>query len=177
MMHDQPMRHRKPLTTTTTGTTNCGARPICHALLDLMNEFMTSHTTRNYVANCDLFQLVVGIIHRVVCFQKRCQVRIEYQWKPLWLSLISLIKYITQNESYLFKQECNIFQLAYQVVNVFNLFILHGDTFLLCPTYYDQLYYEIVRMHTVFSNLNSLSKYTRLIVWLPFEQQFGPIKS
>ena len=47
---------------------------------------------------------------------------------------------------------------AFQVVNIFNLFITYGDTFLPSPSSYDELYYEIVRMHQVFENLYSMGK-------------------
>lgn len=43
-------------------------------------------------------------------------------------------------------------------MNVLNLFITFGDTFLPSPSCYDELYYEIVRMNVVFDNLYSLSK-------------------
>ncbi|RWS27295.1 UPF0668 protein C10orf76-like protein, partial [Leptotrombidium deliense] len=65
---------------------------------------------------------------------------------------IALLKYITVNESDLLKKS-NIFELAYQTVNIFNLFITYGDTFLPSPQSYDDLYYEIIRMHTIFDNL------------------------
>lgn len=34
-------------------------------------------------------------------------------------------------------------------MNIFNLFITYGDTFLSTPSSYDELYYEIMRMHQV----------------------------
>lgn len=43
--------------------------------------------------------------------------------------------------------------LFIQVVNLFNMFITYGDTFLPTSNSYDELYYEIVRMHQVFDNL------------------------
>lgn len=43
--------------------------------------------------------------------------------------------------------------LRIQVVNLFNMFITYGDTFLPTSNSYDELYYEIVRMHQVFDNL------------------------
>lgn len=39
------------------------------------------------------------------------------------------------------------------MVNLFNMFITYGDTFLPTSNSYDELYYEIVRMHQVFDNL------------------------
>ena len=47
-----------------------------------------------------------------------------------------------------------------QVAIVFNLFITYGDTFLPNPNVYDELYYELIRMHHVFENLYSLGKHT-----------------
>ena len=45
-----------------------------------------------------------------------------------------------------------------QVINIFNLFITYGDTFLPSPTSYDELYYEIIRVHQIFDNLYSMGK-------------------
>ena len=43
-------------------------------------------------------------------------------------------------------------------MNIFNLFITYGDTFLPNPNSYDELYYEIIRMHQVFDNLYSMGE-------------------
>lgn len=45
-----------------------------------------------------------------------------------------------------------------QVVNLFNMFITYGDTFLPTPSSYDELYYEIIRMHQNFDNLYSMGE-------------------
>lgn len=41
------------------------------------------------------------------------------------------------------------------------MFITYGDTFLPNPNSYDELYYEIIRMHQVFDNLYSMGKHNR----------------
>ena len=41
---------------------------------------------------------------------------------------------------------------------MFNMFITYGDTFLPNPNSYDELYYELIRMHQVFDNLYSMGK-------------------
>lgn len=46
-----------------------------------------------------------------------------------------------------------------QVVNLFNMFITYGDSFLPTPSSYDALYYEIVRMHQVFDNLYCMGRW------------------
>lgn len=38
------------------------------------------------------------------------------------------------------------------------MFITYGDTFLPTPSSYDELYYEIIRMHQSFDNLYSMGK-------------------
>lgn len=48
--------------------------------------------------------------------------------------------------------------LPFQIVNLFNMFITYGDTFLPTPSSYDELYYEIIRMHQSFDNLHSMGK-------------------
>ncbi|TWW59821.1 hypothetical protein D4764_06G0013510 [Takifugu flavidus] len=68
------------------------------------------------------------------------------------LALINLLKFLLSNETSLLAKH-NIFHLALLVVNLFNMFITYGDTFLPTSNSYDELYYEIVRMHQVFDNL------------------------
>lgn len=103
----------------------------------------------------ELYVLCIGVIHRVLCYQKRCRVRINYQWKDLWAALITLLRFLVQNENFLVKK-MNIFDLSVRVVNILNLFITYGDTFLPTPGSYDELYYELIRMHKVFDDVYSL---------------------
>ena len=49
------------------------------------------------------------------------------------------------------------------MVNIFNLFITYGDTFLPSPTSYDELYYEIIRVHQIFDNLYSMGESKKLV--------------
>lgn len=155
------MRHRKM------PNFQCkGVRPISHSLLDLMIEFILTHTNRNL--QFDLFQLCLGIIHRLLIFQKRCKIRIDFNWKELWSSLILLLKFFLNNESYLLKQQFNIFSLSLQVINLFNFFIMYGDYFLASDTQYDELFYEIIRMHSVFDNLNCIGEFFIVFFYLKY---------
>ncbi|RWS04980.1 hypothetical protein B4U79_01113 [Dinothrombium tinctorium] len=148
-LHRMRMRHRKLADETTKPL-----RPLSYSVLDLMVEFIVTHLRKTFLL--DLFTLCLGVIRRLLCYQKRCKIRFNYAWRDLWFALIALLRYITIHEADLLKK-WNIFALAYQTVNIFNLFITYGDTFLPSPQTYDDLYYEIIRMHSVFDNLYALA--------------------
>lgn len=103
----------------------------------------------------ELYVLCIGVIHRVLCYQKKCRVRINYQWKDLWSALITLLRFLVMHENNLSKK-VNIFDLSVRIVNILNLFITYGDTFLPTPGSYDELYYELIRMDQVFDNVYTM---------------------
>ncbi|CAB3976815.1 Hypothetical predicted protein [Paramuricea clavata] len=143
------MHHRSGYADPTTPS-----RPLACALLDLMVEFIVGHMTKNL--QTDLYSKAFGVIHRTLCYQKRCRVRLSYSWNNLWTALMNFLKFILTNETNLLPK-VNIFHLASKVVSIFNLFITYGDTFLPSPTCYDELYYEIIRVHQIFDNLYSMA--------------------
>ncbi|PZC72715.1 hypothetical protein B5X24_HaOG210694 [Helicoverpa armigera] len=139
-----PMRHRKIV------LEEPPSQPLASTLIDLLVEFIMCHLLKKFPG--ELYQLCVGVLLRLLSYQKRCRVRLARDWRPLWAALIALLKFLVTNESTLLRRH-NIFIMAQQVVNIFNLFITFGDTFLPTPASYDQLYYELIRMHQVFDNL------------------------
>uniref|UniRef100_A0A3P8T820 Armadillo like helical domain containing 3 n=1 Tax=Amphiprion percula TaxID=161767 RepID=A0A3P8T820_AMPPE len=144
-LHRMPMRHRKKAV-----DKNIPSRPLVCAVLDLMVEFIVTHMMKDFPM--DLYLRCVQIIHKLLCYQKKCRIRLHYTWRELWSALINLLKFLLSNETTLLAKH-NIFHLALLVVNLFNMFITYGDTFLPTSNSYDELYYEIVRMHQVFDNL------------------------
>uniref|UniRef100_A0AAY3ZWJ3 Armadillo-like helical domain-containing protein n=1 Tax=Denticeps clupeoides TaxID=299321 RepID=A0AAY3ZWJ3_9TELE len=135
----------------TTPTTPLGTTP--PSLDNLMVEFIVTHMMKDFPM--DLYLRCVQIIHKLICYQKRSRIRLHYTWRELWSALINLLKFLLSNETVLLAKH-NIFHLALLVINLFNMFITYGDTFLPTPSSYDELYYEIVRMHQVFDNLHCM---------------------
>ncbi|CAD5118074.1 DgyrCDS6813 [Dimorphilus gyrociliatus] len=148
-LHKMPMRHRKVFLNRPSPS-----RTLASALLDLLVEFVHSHMMKNFPM--ELYMRGIGVIQRVLCYQKRCRQRLKYNWNDLWSALIALLKFIVTYENYLMKQKHDIFSLCYRVINIFNMFITYGDTFLPSTQTYDELYYEIVRTHQVFNNLYTM---------------------
>ncbi|OXU25819.1 hypothetical protein TSAR_007528 [Trichomalopsis sarcophagae] len=146
-LHKMPMHHRKLNATTAI------SQPLAATLLDLIVEFIMSHMMKKFPL--ELYHHCIGILLRILCYQKRCRVRLNYQWIHLWTVLMNLLKFITTHESSLAKK-MNIFSLATKVVNILNIFITYGDMFLLSPNTYDELFYEIIRMKFIFINLNAM---------------------
>uniref|UniRef100_A0A3P8U416 Armadillo like helical domain containing 3 n=1 Tax=Amphiprion percula TaxID=161767 RepID=A0A3P8U416_AMPPE len=127
---------------------NIPSWPLVCAVLDLMVEFIVTHMMKDFPM--DLY--FVKIIHKLLCYQKICRIRLHYTWRELWSALINLLKFLLSNETTLLAKH-NIVHLTLLVVNLFNMFITYGDTFLPTSNSYDELYYEIVRMHQVFDSL------------------------
>lgn len=154
------MRHRKLPTERISKS-----QPLATTLLDLLVEFIVSHLFKKFPM--ELYLLCIGIIHRILCYQKRCRVRLHYPWKELWSALIGLLKFLVCQEQNLVKK-CNIFYLGLQVINIFNLFITYGDTFLATTNSYDELYYELNREEKVFSEIHAMGEIYYFLIFLFF---------
>nr|CAG4647713.1 EOG090X027A [Moina brachiata]SVE92880.1 EOG090X027A [Moina brachiata] len=148
-LHRLPMRHRKVVAEKVVPF-----RPLVCGLLELIIEFILSHLMKKFPH--ELYELSLGVIIRVLCHQKRCRLRLAVcPWRDLWAALIALLKFLHGSDALI--RKFDVFSLAIQAVNILNLFITFGDTFLPSPQSYDDLYYEIIRMHHVFDNLHAMA--------------------
>lgn len=113
-LHRAPMRHRKPQSSW--DITNAQSRSLACSVMDLMVEFIRSHMMKRFPH--ELYTLALGVVRRLLSYQKRSRVRLNYPWKDLWTSLINLVKFITSNESSLVKK-MNVFSVTMQVSFLF----------------------------------------------------------
>nr|XP_002131899.1 armadillo-like helical domain-containing protein 3 [Ciona intestinalis] len=149
-IHRMPMRHRKAR------PADCErSRPLACWLFDLTSEFLVTHMMKDFPFMQHM--RCIGIIHRLMCYEKKCQIRLQYHWKELWSALLTFLKFVLSNEnSFIAQWKNGVFVLLTQIVNLFNMFVTFGDTFLPSPTSYDELYYEIVRMSQIFDTMYTL---------------------
>jgi hypothetical protein len=72
--------------------------------------------------NCNSFnRKSIGIVQRLMCYQKKYRIRLDYNWQNLWTSLISTLKFVLSYESTLMSKGYNLFTL-YSRVNSFKFF-------------------------------------------------------
>jgi hypothetical protein len=105
-IHRATMRHRKLVTERTT-------KPLALTLYDLVLEYIVAHMSKQRFP-FELYLLSIGLIQRLLVYEKRCNARLAYNWKSLWSALINLLKFLVYQEQYLVKK-FNIFTLATQV--------------------------------------------------------------
>jgi len=142
------MRHRPSCLETLT------TEPLVVTLLGLCIEFLSSHLKKNLPI--DLYSHCLGVIHRVLCYQKRTQTRLNYPYQGLWAALAGLIKFILKHEQHLDTAEA--FGVANQAINICNFLMTYGDTLLSTLGCYDQMFYELIREHATFDALYDLAK-------------------
>ncbi|TNN05173.1 UPF0668 protein C10orf76 isoform 2 [Schistosoma japonicum] len=126
------------------------SRPIAVVILDLMIEFAHGHLMKKLPHR--LYRLCLLICHNLLCYQKAHKIRLEFDWKSLWTVIFTLLKFVL-NLDCTNLQLIDALKLMEKSLQIFNFFILHGDKFLQSPDIYDNLYYELIRMHLLVDNI------------------------
>ncbi|CAH8572149.1 unnamed protein product [Heterobilharzia americana] len=126
------------------------SRPIAMAILDLLIEFAHGHLMKKLPHR--LYRLCLIICQNLLCYQRAHKIRLEFDWKSLWTVILSLLKFVLNlDDNNLALPDA--LKLIEKALQIFNFFILHGDGFLQSADIYDNLYYELIRMHLLVENL------------------------
>ena len=149
-------------------------KPLAYWILNLCLEFMLSNLSRQNFP-IEIYSRVLNVIHRLLVQMKKYEVRLTMLFPQLWHSLIILLKFIKNNHGHLtgsgsadnqtntaagtnpnIKQVLcskNLLLVMKQALDIFNIFITFGDTFLQSAEQYDSLFYELIRLEDVFVSL------------------------
>merc|ERR1711953_873243 len=151
-LHRAPLRHR-PIKSQDINT--IPASTFAAWILELCSEFIVSHLMKSFPI--DLHVLSLGIIHRLLIYQKRTKCRLDYDWRTLWETLIHLLRFITTNENSLIRQFSHqkINKIIVSALIIINTFITYGDIILQTTVKYDELYYELIRLKSVFDQIEN----------------------
>lgn len=96
----------------------------------------------------------------MMCIAKAYHVRLETDWKILWISLLRLCDLLsTYNEP---KDREKITFILNQIYAIFNLGLLKGDKFLPNRIDHDELLYEIIRQRKAFDAVNDWCRWLLL---------------
>ncbi|KYQ94419.1 hypothetical protein DLAC_04715 [Tieghemostelium lacteum] len=123
--------------------------PLSIHVVELLSQFIKCNLKGKI--SMDIHQCAVDCLQRIVSYEKKTQTRLNHKWNDTWNSLFSLIGLVPTLPNDI--QKTQSMHVAISAVNIFNLFINYGDSFLSSPNDYSDLFYEIIRSGKVFDNL------------------------
>lgn len=129
---------------------NCSGRPVAVGILSLAVEFIRGHLMKKLPYRS--YSIVCSISRNLLCYQVKHEIRLDFDWKQFWSGLLNLLQFILKLDQNSLSLD-HSFRLILQILDLFNLFILYGDRFLQAAHFYDDLYYEIIRMRSLFDSV------------------------
>uniref|UniRef100_A0A5K3G190 DUF1741 domain-containing protein n=1 Tax=Mesocestoides corti TaxID=53468 RepID=A0A5K3G190_MESCO len=138
-LHRANLRHRK---SSVSLLDRSSANTMAAVLLDLLIEFFSTHLMKSFPH--EIHGHCLDICFHLLSHQKEHNIRLDYDWGQLWKALFDLMNFVIKSGGPPLCGES--FTTLLKVVGIFNFFISFGDCFLLSPSTYDELYYEVIRM-------------------------------
>lgn len=157
-LHDQSVKfrlrlHRAPARHRNIPTEEASPNTFAAWILQICCEFLVSHLMKDFPLG--VHQMALGIIHRLLIYQKRSKCRLNFDWSLVLQSLVLLLKFVCSNQNSLRNRHANsdIQQLVKTALVVVNIFICCGDQIFMGTADYDKLYYELIRVTSVFDKV------------------------
>ncbi|KAI8145127.1 hypothetical protein BJV82DRAFT_655834 [Fennellomyces sp. T-0311] len=121
------------------------------SLLDVLLIFLKYNIRKKL--DLVTYKLALSIIHRILLYLKNYgNVRLDYHWADLWAAFTAILHFTVSNLEELKTRE-DFDGYVSSLINIFNLCVSHGETFLPDVLSYDTLYYEIIRGSDDFTTL------------------------
>lgn len=105
-----------------------------------------SHNLRKRLS-IPLYSISLTILHHILTHLSSSRTRLPHHWSYIWLSLISLLRFLTTYATDL-TQSTRLSELQIQIctplTSILTFSLLRGDNFLPDPPSYDDLFYKLI---------------------------------
>ncbi|ORY91428.1 hypothetical protein BCR43DRAFT_499099 [Syncephalastrum racemosum] len=109
------------------------------------------------------YRVALTCVHRSLLGLKTRNIRLEYHWNQLWSGLISLLHFTVHHMEELKERDEELNLFVSSLMDVFNLCVTFGETFLPDTDSYDSLFYDIIRATEDWDTLANYVGRTRII--------------
>lgn len=117
-------------------------RTAAATILDICVDTINHNLRRNL--DMQLYIAIISTVHRLLSYLTFTQTRMEYHWPLLWQTLMSFLRFLTNNAAYLATQSQDIRLLIDPLLATLALSVLSGEIFLPNSPSYDDLFYKLV---------------------------------
>jgi len=139
VMHDPNYKYQLAIFYKSMKTVSNLNENLTFCLLEILIQFIKTNQKKKM--NVDLMGKCLGIIQRILSFEKQSRVNLEFKWLKLWDVLFRLLQFMSTDDMC---KKPEIVTLSTHIIKIFNTFITFGEI-LLKSSEYDELYYEIMR--------------------------------
>ena len=117
-------------------------RPPVISILDILIDTV-NHNLRRHL-DVQLYISTVGLIHRILSYLAFTRTRLSYHWSLLWQTLLSFLRFLITYASDFATRDPDLPNLLKPFVAILALAVTAGESFLLDPAAYDDLFYKLV---------------------------------
>ena len=132
-------------------------------IFDLITDTL-SHNLRKRIST-PLYSTSLTILHALITHLSTTRTRLAHHWSYIWLSLISLLRFLTTYSADLI-QTTRLLDLQTQILTpltaILTFSLLHGDNFLPDAPSYDDLFYKLLEISDTLEKFRTAYSITSL---------------